>query len=930
MILGRNLNFIFYSLILLFSISAVSATCLNSPTYIEVISGSNSLGSMELNELNLKGAHIKSNLNEFPLKVRLKFENIESDCFESNEDVELRLFPNGISVPANSITTSQDLTIAEFSFNLNFVTPSSFASTYTIKNKNNPSGAQGTIRFLVDDEPPLFTALSYLPVDQIISPNTPIRIDYSVTDTGSGISSLLITGGISSAISFTNNQSYSGFIEKQLTSSQTYSFTLKDKLGNQKNEEVKFIVDSSGPKFTNLEIKGYNKDASNNRYVSFAVLVEDESYEFDQTTPDVYGDFSSINQNFAYTKGNCEKLENTKYTCSWENIAITQFIQTTTAPISFKSSDVVGNLGEGSFNKEIFYDGNGPNIESFYLENSIGQKNIFNTQDSSVIVKLEFSDESLENIFDLNKFSVIDEFDDSFFIIPQINFINKKAIFVWNVTDYIKKYSAIPKGNIIFKVTVYDTYANPTTREINISFNNNIPVIKDITFIENDYSADGSIKDGLITSGEKINFRIFVEDDNLQLDEDFIFANFYPISRKDNMRKVGASCSPFNDTTYQCDYSGIVVDNGHLITNIEFYAIDTAGNIQRVDYPVEIYAVGNEVASSFEINNMKIINILNRNLLKNPTGGVVDAWFKGGIDDIEGREGMIVVNYQLKSCNDSAMNPILLGDRNLFPNEVVYGDSGQEANRDFILKTEVKAHSNTQDLNEKAMDCTMSVLKRDNETVYPAELINFYLTYEFYDLPHDNLLNAQAQNILEIAEEIEWLGDWFDDVWDIYDTMSTVCDTVQTVRSAVGAIETIWNPVCMVLSNGPWSGVTGGPAKAIDELMKPIHEKTSMLAGGDIPVITTMCKFVTCDLGFNQKNFLKRAYDETFGEHGDLGAGSALCSISGVSQDEQGNNKIPPLKIGSTTEEIDKQAGGQAGKYVEPSSYDGTATEMVS
>lgn len=847
MIFTSNYRFLLFTLSLLFSLSFVNAACLNEPSSIEIISGSNSLGDLTPNQANL-GTYIKSDLDENPLKVKLKFSNIESDCFASNSDIEMRLFAGGLSVSANSISNSGNVTVVDFNFNVDIVAPSSFVSNYVVRHKSNPTGTEGMIRFISDSNVPVFTQFAYQPSDPIIKPGTQIKLDYQIDDYGSGLESLIISGGKSQIINFENNEkSYSDSISEELTTSKTYSLKITDKLGNENSQEVEFYVDSSAPLIQNFEVASYSRDSSNTRYVSFSAIIKDHSFSLIDEVPHISADFSKINPSKSNAVAICERDLSYQdiYNCVWENIPITSLDKTSTVSITVSAKDSVDNVNEKVLNKEIFYDTQGPNINKFYLQNSIGQKNIFSAKDPSVIIYLEFDDESLDNPLKLNEFTVIDEFDNNFFVIPKINYSNGKASYLWNLTNFVQKYGGTSKGSLEYKVTIYDTYNNPTTKSINVTFNNRAPIIKDISFIENDYSSDGAISDGVISSKEKINFRMFVEGENLEFTKDFIFANFYPISAKEEMKKVAAKCNAYNKTTYQCDFTNIVVDNGHLESKVSFYVMDTAGNLAKEDFDVEIFAIGDEVPESFKIDDISITNVLNRHMLANPPGGVVDGWFEGDIKDIEGRPKMIIVNYQLKSCNDSAFDPMLLGERVLFPDEIVRSYGG-EAQRDFIFKIEVKAHDNMVDLNTKKIDCKMAILKRDNTTLYPAEEVKFNVIFDFYDLPHNSLLNAQAQNILDMAEDARALTEWVEPIWGIYTMARDVCTTVQTVKGVMGSLSSGWQPISWVLHGFP---PTIAAAKSGDAGITGTASVTTTIVDTAAGALNWMCKIVTCENG---------------------------------------------------------------------------------
>lgn len=827
---------------LFFSIFFANSVCLDIPSSVKITSGIYNLGQKDITET----FYIHSSLSSYPLKVEYYFDSIDADCFASNDDVEMRLFPTGIFVSADSIITDANSTIVTFNFDMSTLAPSSFISNLIVKNKNNAIGTETLLSFKTDDASPIFTTFAYQPSDVLIPANTTIRIDYVISETGVGLENLIVTGATTQIINFDANSSYTGFIEEQLTSSRTYLLSVKDLLGNTRVENVSFVVDSSAPQISNLEVASYSTDVDGKRKVSFSVLVEDDSFAITSDIPLVYGNFSAINSLASNLLASCSKLvsSNTTYECFWNNIEINLITQTTTVPISVKTQDKVGNLATQTFNIEVFYDSLGPNIREFYLENSIGQKNIFSATDDNSTIYLEFSDESMVDVGDISIQADFDGID--FFIVPKCNLIlGNVATCIWELGNSLSKYSGVESGNVTFKITLTDRYNNKASQDLVLTYNNKKPFIASMELFEKDYSSQGAIKDGIISSGEEINYRLIIIDENLEINNDLIYADFSQIDFRDGMDKKPGACSLYNETAVQCDFNNIVAENGYMKRNITYTIVDIAGNVLVKSYEVEVFALGDEVYSSFSISNITITNPLNRNII---TQSGATAWFEG-IINVHDEKEVFIVNYQLKSCNDSDMNPILLSDRNLYPEEIVYPVDGEDsASKNFVLKVDMKTHPNLEDLNVKTMICTMSILKRDNETLFPAEEVDFNVKFAFYDLPHDTLLKANAQKILDTIDEAEVLGSWFDSVYNIYKIFNAACTVINT---GGGLLNTISGIIGMIQATPPVMIVdaeTGGVATGAASM----GTETSKFAAFSFlskPPISTMCDFITCKNG---------------------------------------------------------------------------------
>ncbi len=939
----RNIftKLVFTLVLVLVFLGSVSAACLDDPTYVEVVSGSKNMGTYPIEDINTgKIIYIKNNLDTDPLQVNFHFYGQDENCFNSTKDVMMKLFSSSLEIGAQSISFESGDTIAKFTFDLPILAPASFSSSYIVKNKDNPNGNVGLLKFGTDTKKPVFTQKASAPESSIIKQGTAIKINYAIQDSQSGLKTIVITGGqATQTITLNGNSSYSGIINEELSATTTYVIKATDMLGNQASYNKSFLVDGTNPILSNFQVKEYSTTRQGQRVVSFKVDIEDESYAYEGETPSIYGDFSELDGSATNMAGSCIKTEiSKKYTCSFDNVKILKLQDTKSVSITITGKDGIGNEVKGTYSKEIFFDGTGPEISEFYLENSLGTKNIFSAYDDKVKVYLQFNDESLKKLSDI---SIIENFDgDNFFISSLRNCyfegdngnksnnasntgdggdtltggenatstpeeyslfsnLGKDVICEWDLGSWVSRYSGRESGTITLSVTLRDKYGNNGHASINVSFDNQVPEITDIELIETE-----SVKDGLVNSGEVINFRIFVQDNNLDFDTDYIYGDFSNIDYSDGMDKKGASCSAYNidedgNEIYQCDFEGITAENGYLKRDVTFVVIDKTANVAKETYEVEVLKVADEVRKVYKVVDanpnydgsdgiLHMLNPLNREQVKKSE---TTAWFEGRIELKNSADsGFELINYELISCDREGLMPIVASSNELYPDNLVQREEGEtNADNKFAVKVDLSAHPNKADLNDKEITCTISVLKKDEETLYGGQIdniekIEFTMTFEFYNLPHEELLDARAQDILNKIDSIALTGNWFDTTWQIYEFFDKSCNTLTTINTAIAAIGGIWNGVSVILRA---TGYGTSVAEPIDKFLNPTDGKLSTLTKGDTGVmsyVNSFCNYMTCKTGW-QKEILD-IIDLGYSEVGQW-AGGAVCSLAQTDGDKE-------------------------------------------
>ncbi len=780
MIIDKKVFFILsLSLLAILNIISATASCNANIKSVDIYSGSQYMGNYEIGDK----IYIKPNLGENPLKVEANIEDTEDGCYSGNDNFKFKLFSSANPISADSFSTADVegiyITTAIFTYPYDVTMPESFTSTITAT-PNGSSGKTVSIPFGFDAKGPSITTFKPNPKEGIYKPGTNITIDVTATDMESGLESIIISGGETYTFDGRQN-SYTFKINDTITSDKIYTVTAFDKMGNFVSKSVKYIVDSDSPNIFDLK-KTYSYDGT--RKITFEVKVSDESFGLDSApTPEVMGDFSKINPVYSKQKGKCTKLENETFSCLFSNLVI-QLNQTQNININIWTEDILGNQANENFTTEIFIDTAPPDILDFYLLNDLGIRNIFSSSDDNVTLHLRFDDSSTVKkiILDTDK-------------IKFINYDTEKSdidnnYYVWSFGNLVKVYEEYDRLNITFSVTLIDEFDNKNKQDLKLTLDNLLPHIISIDLIETE-----SIKDGIVSSGEKINFRMLVEDNNLGSDgENFIFGNFSEIDFRDGMDYMKADCSMYNTTVMQCDFEGIIVENGYIKRNVTFYASDNAANTKIGTYEVEVLKRSNETFSSYKINDLRILNPINRNRILSSS---VKAWFEGNIEKASS-DNTTIVNYILKSCDESGLNPLIITEFGLYPDNIVIAEQTDNY-KEIALFADLKDHNNINDLNEKKIICTLAILKRDSTKIYPEELVDFNLVFEFYDVPQGSLLKAHATKINSKIEDIEWMGEWFDTTYAVYNFFNNICNVVYSGSSIISTISEAWTMVSYIL-----------------------------------------------------------------------------------------------------------------------------------
>ena len=857
MVIRRGLGyFIILSLGFVFSLYSVYSACDTSPQNISVTSGGIYVGTFSLGEQ----IFVKSDLTNNPLTLSFLFHGSQEDCINGS-DIKYSLrsdsgFRNFDTFSSSKV--DENLYVFTASFTLSGVTFSNSITPYYEMSTSDGKSGRETITILKDDTGPEI-GINYNEKD-VYGDNEMIEFNINVGDSGVGLSRLNLLGGDSRIIDYEGNSSDVVIYNDTPSSSKTYTFRAEDVLGNINEKNVSIVVDSDSPEILINERSRRIDYSDSKRYFFISATVSDDSVAFGREIT-VFGDFSEINPSKNRENGNCQNSGSSSNSiiCSWR-IEVS-LDETADVTVNIFAEDEFEHNSSSNHNSQVFIDNEGPEITDFYLENRLGVRNILSSEDRNASIFVRFRDASLPDNVEDDMNSNIDF--GLLGIHPPNPTCSSEGDDVFNCTYYLRTSPQVYRGHGSYQdnytITLYDEFGNSNSDTFTVEIDNINPVIDRIVLEE----VGTDINDKIITSGQSIEFEVYINDSNLDNNgEYFVFGDLSSIVTSNDMDNVGGSCSVYSEVSYECSFSGISVGNGYFKENVSFLVFDAAGNGVREMYEIEVLRVGNEVSSSFRIPDLKILNPIHREHIRLNS---IKAWFKGSIERISNNnDSMRIVNYQIigGSCNVSQLDPLIISELpKLFPREVVYfGD--QEDIFEFAVESELGSYNGfSSHLNDEKMRCTMSISKRDDTTFYDSELVNFSLEYSFYgdyrvEGNVDNLLVAHAEDILSDIESVKYLGGWFDKIWGVYKLLDNFCSGITSVSGAVSIVTSTLHGTSMILKGFV---VTYPIGEAIDTISMPTQGVISTLFGEN-SFVQNACGWVTCEQG-GTLSFLDTQFD---------------------------------------------------------------------
>ena len=876
-------NFLIYKFLvfLIFFIYLISNSysCNTIPDSIKVYSNNNLIGTFNSGD----SIFIKSNLNDNPLKFEYEFHNTETTCFSSVDDLKMKLFQEGIDFSATNYEQIQDsaYVIDKFTFEIktSISLPNQFMSSYNILNGQS----SGNFILKLDNQKPEVT-FEVVSGKSVFSRNSIVDLRYSIHDSGSGLKLIQFVNCNSSTLDIEENQKnqiQTGSFKVYLKSSnKECNLIVEDLLGNIETKSINLSVDSSAPRLfkqNNYDVfKILNFQGQERTIESLKIKFQDDSFinsNNDNMKNNIYLNISSINSEMIslVNPETCisDDSQDDVIICEWKNLIINTNTISSSRMVQFQVDieDIFGNKNSFPVSLNVEVDTQAPVINEFFVSNyKFTDKYDFNNISNSdrliakeralnkittrdelySFVYLEFEDENINGDFNIAyDFEGIQMINNI-----KCNLTNNKRICIYNLEDAVKNYQGLESGSQLkYKIMIRDKFGNLASKTINITFDNIKPhIINDeVKLIETE-----QIKDRIVRSGEEIEFKILVNDDNLVENNWFnVFADLSTISSEEGMKNKFADCSLYSpvNRTYECRFSNIIVSNGYINTSVNFTVIDTAGNIKIISKNIEILKIANEQLLSFKQNLVfKTDWPIDRNQILEADA---DAWFLGKIEltNIGKNSNIQILNYQIdpSSCNNSDLNPLIITDKvQIYPYEIVFNEENKKEISEIPIRVKLKTHENANDLNVKTMQCTMEVLKRDNQTLYEPEEVNFTLEFQFAEIPRGSILNQYLDDLLDDANDAEMLGKSYESYFKIYDTLNGICSGMNTLKSLMAGVEGAWTIVSLVLHNfaptkpeaGVIDNVIGGADSTIGDLVNSLDKG-----------IKIMCDIVTCRNG---------------------------------------------------------------------------------
>ncbi len=697
----------------------------------------------------------------------------------------------------------------------------------------------------------------------------------------------------------------SSFIfSRNVSTTQSLTFEVKDNLGNSFQESVFLEVDSSKPTISSFVSNGVFYQNMRN-YYSFYVQVRDPSFDSTSGPVDVRAQVSptSLMNPSEFEADECIYIQDGQYVCHFRNNLVTA-LETSYVDITVIAKDVVGNEGNATFSqKELFIDTEPPVIEEFYFENHLGTRGIVSPEvNGSLLLYLKYFDDS-----NLDSGSGINEyFDEIQLPKPKMDSCGEQCLF-WNFStgsedDNFGPYIDLDTANAVFRIILRDEYLRVSEGNATVLFDRFVPQILNSSVIEGDSTCVGPtiVRDSVIQTCEKFDVRVSILEEEVRFDERLeVYGNFSLVSTRDTL--MTPNCSIDNEEgilSYDCVFENLEATQGYVFENYSIIVQDSAGNVEEKFFEMEILNTSYDSTDSrYDVADLKVLAPLSRVLLDtDESQGEVVAWFEGEIRDKVGKDNSNydIVNYQIIDCNDFEIDiggdlgsdSLMINDPSLYPvpTETIFTAENPSSgvDRDFVMSLIVMPYENPTLLNELTTTCRMALLYRDVETLYePPQFINFSVTLEFYELPRGHLLRAHAQSLDKDLEDIEKIEDYFGGIYDTYETFAEICNVVSNVCATASSVSTGMT----IISNGLFSTPPTMP-------FAEVVSKSDNWGMGTVQMLCVdgfvkqACDWVTCEntLLPGVKNFFEDLqFDMSFATCSILNDPSSLFGNSGAS-----------------------------------------------
>ncbi len=605
------------------------------------------------------------------------------------------------------------------------------------------------------------------------------------------------------------------------------SLVAYDKLGNYNGKTTSFVYDTTGPEIDvdSLEIRdssGNIIDYVGNNPVIGSILFRVNS----DSLSGVYADVSSLNVDDSGANNNravdCEAVGADEYGCRIDNVEI-KLNESKNVRIIVEARDMAGNVVEETLTGSIDYDNIGPYVNSISSSRKYNGTNYVNRMKNNFIV--EFIEDgagiSKQNIeLDLSQIKTgLHKKPDS---------CNKSGN-LW--TCYWYNISCDKSGGAAsVSVSGTDKVGNEITGNNTKIFviDNTVPVV--VNSSVRGIGVGSEAFSGYIKTGDVIMATLTIrEETGIGAYADF--SNFVSIQGN-----VSGSCDRNNDL-WECNFQSNQIDiPGHIIDDIYFYIIDSAGNI--ANYKKEIEVLWNDNATG--VNYWSSSVECSPNLIDREASSLVSTRVYCAVRLSPNTADQEVLSIGLGSCVDNYNNSLN------FIDNIALLNGGRGSTEPYLAIDLIKGAMATDKI---SIVCPLSIISRvgGKITAVPERepvLVDLY----FYNMP----LGEYGDNIKEKIKDAK--DEAFYTAWKV-----------------VGFLESLlrWAKMGCVVLNGLYklklvymwftSEITGAEIASIGTPVEPIigpirfstclsDAKLQDLAKRQYIMADKLCKFVNCQM----------------------------------------------------------------------------------
>jgi len=786
-------------IIILLSLSAFSCSYNNQNINVKELIDNNYLGEFSVNDLLFK-----SHLNSIELIFDINVSG--SNCYNKS-DFKLKFSQTGLPIEPHSFSVDKYSSLGFEVYHVDFLVNNLGSITFSDAPQSSLiiNGTSIPLTYIFDDtSPSLDLSIGNFNSNYIYPPGN-FTITLSASDLGSGLKEVSL-GNFYDNSSLNGSQSFSKTFKEYINSNTLITAIATDRLGNSASKKLQIHIDNDVPSFVNLKVIADEQEILN-RKVNVVAQFEDSSFNYSNYNKGkffVKANFKNIDGINQFVDGSCYKTGGDKITCQWLNVN-NLLKKPSSVVIIFNISDFVGHSRLISERTGIVMgDREPPKIESFYLLNDIGNKNLISAVDNNgsyLYIKVsDFSQVTIANFqanFDISGLNTLT---------LDSNLSNtKEGLFVYKLPgDFFQSLKNVNKTNVTLEVFVKDIFNQMSSKNLTIYVDNVPPVINSSKYIFVNQQ-ERIVKGNLLFSGAEIQYQILTTGD---VDSKNMHGDFSSVAMDYTKAKdLHFNCEVYNrdNNLVECDTPSFKLINGYVDKNVTIWVYDMAGNYVKLVKTFKIYKLSNETRTDFYVKNpIKIYSPLPRDVFYRKSNIQFPGWFVGHILKRNPKSNITIINYVIKkdSCNDSAMAPLKLNEVSLYPN-IDLGNGSK-----FVIRTFISSDQTLSSLNRlntkgkpRVVRCILSVRKRDNKNIYPTENVPIVLEYDFYNLPGGIIPEKEISNLESAVKSAETLGGIFNTLYKINKVYTSVCDLYHsangillTVTTTVGELVSIFSP----------------------------------------------------------------------------------------------------------------------------------------